>query len=377
MTTTIDYIEIKNYFSMKNIEINNLSDKKEIYFLGENGDGKTILLQAITFALRGYDEPDAIKVLKQNNLFNDFNKNANFSAFSIIKNKNTSAYLFENKPGTPKKPLENIYAYGINRTTPQALNLTVSNEIYASLFTDELNLYNPQKTIAYFQTKQLFVQFLDVIKELLPDIEININPDNKSISYNEKTTTPLLLEQLSHGYRSLIIWLSDLVYRLSIKEPSINNFNDFNAIVLVDEIGMHLHPRLEYSIVGVLRKYFKNIQWFFSTHSPIVILGASEDAIIHKLYKDNGITKISDFFSIRTYANRLITGFITSPLFNLETARSAAYKKNEHDLQTGNYIYDLIHNEVKKRMKDKPLKESEIKKTINNLLDELEKQGEI
>ena len=51
-STFLDSIKIKNYFSLKDIEITDLKDKKEIYFVGENGDGKTILLQAILLALK-------------------------------------------------------------------------------------------------------------------------------------------------------------------------------------------------------------------------------------------------------------------------------------------------------------------------------------
>ncbi|MCP4104708.1 MAG: hypothetical protein GY749_04095 [Desulfobacteraceae bacterium] len=38
-------IHIKNYFCLEDIKINSLEDKKEIYIVGENGDGKTLLLR--------------------------------------------------------------------------------------------------------------------------------------------------------------------------------------------------------------------------------------------------------------------------------------------------------------------------------------------
>ena len=49
----INEIDIKEYFCIENFSINQLADKKEIYILGENGDGKTIALQAILIAMRG------------------------------------------------------------------------------------------------------------------------------------------------------------------------------------------------------------------------------------------------------------------------------------------------------------------------------------
>ncbi len=71
----IDSISIKNYFSIDEagISIENLNkkDKSEIYFAGENGVGKTILLQsfalAISEAVKGKQQIGAvIDVLNQN-----------------------------------------------------------------------------------------------------------------------------------------------------------------------------------------------------------------------------------------------------------------------------------------------------------------------
>ena len=62
----LDEVDIDNYFFLEDIKIKNLKDKREIYLMGENGDGKTILLQAITLALRGNQNiGDVIDIVKQ------------------------------------------------------------------------------------------------------------------------------------------------------------------------------------------------------------------------------------------------------------------------------------------------------------------------
>jgi len=61
---TINNINIQNFFSIKDIELFNLKDKKEIYIVGENGDGKTLLLQAIAVALKGTIE-DGLKDFRE------------------------------------------------------------------------------------------------------------------------------------------------------------------------------------------------------------------------------------------------------------------------------------------------------------------------
>ena len=49
------------------LDLHNLKDKKEIYIVGENGDGKTLLLQGITIALKGVEEGDVFNLVKPQN----------------------------------------------------------------------------------------------------------------------------------------------------------------------------------------------------------------------------------------------------------------------------------------------------------------------
>ncbi len=60
----LDIVDIKNFFSIKDITLDNLKNKKEIYIVGENGDGKTLLLQAIAIGLKGTKE-DGLKEFRE------------------------------------------------------------------------------------------------------------------------------------------------------------------------------------------------------------------------------------------------------------------------------------------------------------------------
>ena len=401
--TPVDKIYIKNYFSIEQIELDNLNNKKEIYFLGENGDGKTILLQAILLSLKGNTGNEKIfSFINQNEKFQK-KINAENKLFLSAKMKKNAApeliniydYKFNPNHKEQKNSYENIFAYGVSRLRKS--DKDYDQEGYLTLFDSDISLISPTQWLKDVQLDYLNYQnkkannelkkddiepmSSEKTKKLLEQIinfeetenqKFNIEINGTEIKFKEKGTE-LEFEQLSDGYKSILILLSDLLSRLSKNQPFIDDAKNYYGIVIIDELGVFLHPKWEFSIARILRKLFPNIQWIFSTHSPIAILGASEDAVFYKLYKEDSKTKISKSFSPKTFSNKLISGLITSPLFNMPTAKPATYQYSDIDYETGDYIYSKIHNEVKKRLEKEPLQDVEVKNMVKNLLDEFEK----
>ena len=383
----IEELEIKNYFSIQNILLKNLGKRKEIYFLGENGDGKTILLQSILLALKGNEGREAVfSYIKENDNFQ--NEQGKGILSLSAKATNNRDYLFKTDYKKQKTEFVNIFAYGVNRLRKSDKEADKSG--YASLFDADVYLTSPEQwlkdvqlnylnykdklakgeytenksLITPTQAKNLLEQIINFEKDKT-NLEVKI--DGTKIRFIEKGTE-LKFEQLSDGYKSILILLSDLLSRLSTNQPYISDSKGYTGIVLIDELGVFLHPKWEYSITGLLRNLFPNIQWIFTTHSPI---------IFYKLYKEEDVTKVSEPYSMETFSNKTINAFVTSSLFNLPSSKPAAYQKSEHDFETGNYIYDLIHTEVRKRLNEKPLQDNEIKNMIAGLLDKFEKEGKI
>jgi len=84
-----------------------------------------------------------------------------------------------------------------------------------------------------------------------------------------------------------------MIARLSEKQE-VENIKDFQGIVLIDEVELHLHPKWQYSFMNKLREIFPLIQFIVTTHSPTVLLGAGIDAVYYRIYKEDGIVKISE-----------------------------------------------------------------------------------
>lgn len=77
--------------------------------------------------------------------------------------------------------------------------------------------------------------------------------------------------QLSDGEKCLLAMAGDLARRMVLAAPGAEDPLAHAAVVLIDEIELHLHPGLQRTILPRLRKVFPNTQFVVSTHSPQVL----------------------------------------------------------------------------------------------------------
>ncbi len=85
---------------------------------------------------------------------------------------------------------------------------------------------------------------------------------------------------LSDGYRNLIGMVADMAYRCITLNPQLkeNAVTETEGVVLIDEVGLHLHPKWQRKVVDDLKRTFPKVQFIATTHSPFVVqsLKASE-----------------------------------------------------------------------------------------------------
>jgi predicted ATP-binding protein involved in virulence len=78
--------------------------------------------------------------------------------------------------------------------------------------------------------------------------------------------------QLSDGERGALALVLDLTRRMAQLNPlSKDPASESDALVLIDEIDLHLHPQWQRSIVRNLSNAFPRCQFIVTTHSPQVI----------------------------------------------------------------------------------------------------------
>jgi hypothetical protein len=107
-----------------------------------------------------------------------------------------------------------------------------------------------------------------------------------------------LLSQLSDGEKRLFSLFVDIARQLSIQREFVQP-NVISAIVLIDEIDVHLHPKWQRLIVPALEDLFPACQFIATTHSPFVVQGVAEHNVQHLNgsllgdFTDRGIEEIA------------------------------------------------------------------------------------
>ena len=103
----------------------------------------------------------------------------------------------------------------------------------------------------------------------------------------EKDRKELVVNQLSDGEKCMLAMVGDLARRMAIANPHMNDPLECDAIVLVDEIELHLHPAWQRKVADALSETFPNSQFILSTHSP-AILGHLQAEKIWALRRSEG-----------------------------------------------------------------------------------------
>jgi predicted ATP-binding protein involved in virulence len=88
----------------------------------------------------------------------------------------------------------------------------------------------------------------------------------------DRDSTTIPVQQLSDGERGILSLVLDLTRRLAQANPNFTDpASEAEAVVLIDEIDLHLHPKWQRQIVHNLTKAFPHCQFIATTHSPQII----------------------------------------------------------------------------------------------------------
>ncbi|KYC43783.1 ATPase [Scytonema hofmannii PCC 7110] len=124
---------------------------------------------------------------------------------------------------------------------------------------------------------------------------------------------------LSDGFRSVIALAGDLIWRLLQAFRDLEDPTQASGVVLIDELDIHLHPSWQRQIAGWLRQVFPRLQFIVATHSPLVAAGGGDDALTLRLELVDGEIEVKQVQDISAYDSDYI---LRSPAFGLESTYS-------------------------------------------------------
>jgi predicted ATP-binding protein involved in virulence len=280
--------------------------------LGNNNTGKTSLLKAIAnlrqieITINGIGKWFTTAVISDNRLHIDgFSEDIEVNCY-ITGSKLPIWYKGWSGSMSEESNTNNfhIYAYGVSRY-PAKTSLSESVcEDCDSLFYQDKYLVNIEEWLmqldyAAKNEKETAASRLAKIKELLcgnlfPEI-VDFKFETSDTLHNsvlfQTTDGWFRYTQLGYGYQSMLSWVIDLCKRMFERYPDSENPLSEDAIVLVDEIDLHLHPMWQRDVISFLSKVFPNVQFIVTTHSPLVIQSMN-DVNLYVLHREGNKVKV-------------------------------------------------------------------------------------
>lgn len=204
----------------------------------------------------------------------------------------------------------------------------------ASLFEDHLAL-RPLQTWANKIRKHAPENYVLAVEKFNQVLPANVrftgefeDDDGQAIFLFDDAPVPLMA--MSDGYKSFIGWVADLIGQLLDVADGRMPIDEMPGIVLLDEIDLHLHPAWQREVVPALAKAFPHLQFFFTSHSPLVAATVHHENIFITDTADDGTAMLKQ---IEEHAyGRSIEELLLSSYFGLLSTKPEAFQAEGRSL---------------------------------------------
>jgi len=311
-------LKAKDFRSLKDLEIN-FPDEQVIAIIGNNGSGKTAVLDAIEICfnkvihhllrLKNFDFPanDRASEFAIINLKYNVGENE-YDAIVSVQNSSVNCpisdieirprFMYYASPRNYDDNTDKNETYHKMRKLVDSLGVEMGGRISKQVGEDFKDWFVAQtrredeeiKNYNLFNIKSAINTFFSHLEdERFGSMLVkNIGPPDV---YIEKGSFSLKLSQLSAGEKMLIYIVADIAKRLTIFSDEPDTLKR-EYLVLIDEIDLHLHPSWQKSVVKALSATFPNVQFVITTHSPLILNQLKTASIL--VLEDGKCTPLSE-----------------------------------------------------------------------------------
>lgn len=167
-----------------------------------------------------------------------------------------------------------------------------SFRLFFEWFRDREDLENELRVRDLGRTDPVLDAVRGAVAALMPgfrDLRVQRQPLGMRVT---KDGSDLDVAQLSDGEKCLLAMVADIARRLALANPAAEEPCKSAAVVMIDEVELHLHPKWQRQVVPGLERTFPNCQFILTTHSPQV-LGSVRPENVYLLGKDGGRISLS------------------------------------------------------------------------------------
>jgi uncharacterized protein (TIGR02646 family) len=280
----INRIEIRNFQGINSMDLEVPGGAGEggwLMLVGENGAGKTATLKAIALTLmapkeRGRVLPDPALVLKHG-------QKSGSVRIDLTGARNVREFRFgrgiEDDRSTDSQAPLLLAAYGATRLLPgdKRTASALHGPRTGTLFDPRFPLTRPADWLPLLNRDQFDAVATGLQRILQLDGGEEIKRNRKHGFTIDSSRGRLQLADLSDGYRTMAILALDM---MSLFLTTWGRLDAAEGIVLIDEIGAHLHPRWQMKVVRAMRETFPRVQFIATTHDPLCLRGLEDGEVV-------------------------------------------------------------------------------------------------